>query len=164
MMVKLLINPNKECYMNNDFEKQLNELILHSTYGYEDEWLITHIKKLIDSSGPKRALEYAHSSFATIYEISLLVKGGLQGVDMKLLLNYLNSENEDNRYDAAIALAIYNHPKGIETIKTFINNTQKSQAYEPKLDILPDLKFIRNSEGRALENLILKRFPGTRIE
>jgi len=142
--------------MSSTFEADFNKLLKSVVTSPDDsEWFYPSLKKLILEYGEETARSYAESRNTPIYEICLLVKAGLKDINELLLLTHLNENNEDDVYDAALTLSIYDHPKGIETLRQFINVTHPlSKNIHPKTDILPDLKFLNTSNSKILSDLI----------
>lgn len=153
--------------MSTEFEDSFDSLMrsVCDTSPEGEEWFFPALKKLIEKHGQDIVLKFVNSESSSAYLTSLLIKAGLKGVDEDLLLEYLNKKDEDEVYDAALSLAIYGHSLGFETLYKFANECHElSNNIIPKLDILPDLKFINHAKARELEIYINNKYTDIKIE
>ncbi|PHR71896.1 MAG: hypothetical protein COA67_05765 [Lutibacter sp.] len=152
--------------MNTEFENKLDCLLRSVTTSPEDEeWFFPAVKELIEKFGPDKVREFVQTKPTSIYITTLLIKAGLKGVDESLLLEHLNKIDEDEVYDAALSLAIYGHSLGFEILYEFANESHKlSKHIIPKLDILPDLKFIHHPKAKELKVYIENKYSDINIK
>ena len=131
----------------------------------DEDWFYEALNDLIGKYGKDQVLEFVKNKQPSAYILCILIKGGLKGVDEILLHEFLDKNDENEVYDAALSLAIYGHPIGFETLYKFADMSHElSNHIIPKLDILPDLKFIKNPKAKELEDYINCKYSNMKIE
>jgi hypothetical protein len=125
---------------------------LHGFTPEDEPWFLPALYDLIQKHTPKNAITYAMKSAWPIYNLELYIKSGLREVSKSLLLDFAQSQKEDDVYAAALSLAICGHEEGFKLLEQFTRrNHRLSRQIDPLTDILPDLKFIDDSRALELE-------------
>ncbi len=129
----------------------------HDTTPDDEPWFFEEVQKLIESYGTEIAIEFAQKEPWPEYTFELLVKSGLREIPKEILLPYLQTENEDNMYCTAFALASCGYQEGFDILKAFANQSHPlSKNTHPIADILPDLNYIQDERTKDIKDLCEK--------
>lgn len=136
----------------NAFDKLFKQVSSYGTSPDDEPWFYEELNKLIDNYGREIAIEFAQNEKCPEYTFELLTKSGLREIPKEILLPYLRTDNADNMYCTAFALAACGYDEGFNILKSFASQTHPlSKSIHPTEDILPDLSFINDSRVNEIK-------------
>lgn len=139
---------------NSAFDKLFTLVSSNDTSPDDAPWFYKELNKLINDYGNDVAIQFAQSEKWPEYTFELLVKSGLREIPKEMLLPYLKTDNEDNLYATAFALAACGYDEGFDVLRAFANQTHPlMKNIHPTLDILPDLSFIKDARVAEIKTL-----------
>lgn len=152
-MFKKYRQAKKSKYFGIEYDKLSKEL-----YGFnpEDEsWFFSELFQLITKYDPEVVSDFAKNDKNPIYTTELFIKSGFRAVEKNLLIQYTKVDNVDDVYGAAISLAICGYNEGFDLLSLFVNKTHRlSDEIDPIIDILPDLKYVKDERANIIEEEI----------
>ena len=137
-----------------EFEKL--EKALHGFTPDDEPWYFPAVSKLMEDYSQQTIIRFAQGRAWPEYTFEILVKSGLRGIDKKVLLPYLDTDNDDNLYCTAFCLAACGFQDGFDILTQFANKTHPlSNNLDPFTEILPDLKFIDDPRVDPIRELCI---------
>ncbi len=120
----------------------------------EREHVVPAIRALIENYGEAQAFKYALSTPVQEFLISLFVKAGLRNFDHNWLVERLDHENENRRFDAAVALAIMEDERGLKQLEALAQGHGPwTSDNVPRVDILTELHYLPVEYALRLKRL-----------
>lgn len=139
---------------NSAFDKLFEWVSSYNTSPDNEPWFYQELNKLINDYGDDVAIQFAQSEKCPEYTFELIVKSGLRDIPKEILLPYLKTDNEDNMYCTAFALAACGYDEGFDVLRAFANKTHPLiENIDPAFDILPDLSYIKDSRANEIKIL-----------
>ncbi|MDC7997985.1 hypothetical protein [Gilvibacter sediminis] len=139
---------------NTAFDKLFRMVSVYDTSPDDEPWFFEKVNKLINEHGNEVAIEFAQNEKWPEYTFELLVKSGLREIPKEVLLPYLATDNEDNMYCTAFALAACGYEEGFEILSAFADGSHPlAKTIHPGVDILPDLSYIEDARVDAIKRL-----------
>lgn len=136
------------------YDKLFKLVASRDTSPDDEPWFFEEVNKLINEHGNDVAIHFAQSEKWPEYTFELLVKSGLREIPEETLLPYLQTNNEDNMYCTAFALAACGYQEGFDILKAFANQTHPlSKSTHPVDDILPDLEYIVDERTKEIKTI-----------